>query len=138
MSPLNAKILIVDDNESMRELVRELLHDLGVTSVDEAPNGRAALTLFQSNHYDLVLTDWHMPFVTGVELLRSIRHGEAGRKTPVLILSSDVSPERTREALNAGANEFVAKPFAPARLCEKVLRFIAPLAQMPDSLIAAH
>ena len=132
MDLANAKILIVDDNDAMRGNVRELMKDLGLVSIDEASNGRVGLALFESNHYDLVLTDWNMPFVNGLELLRRIRRACVGSKTPVVLLSSDVSEARALEALSAGASEFLGKASAPTKLREQVLRLVSSLAPKPD------
>lgn len=138
MNPNQAKLLIADDCESMREVTRDLMQGLGFARVDAAADGQVALALFRSNHYDLVISDWNMPFLTGIELLQRIRLGPFRNETPVLITSGHVTPERTNEAFNAGATGFFGKPFATARLCEKVLRLVGSLNPVSDCVHAPH
>lgn len=128
MTPNRARLLVADDSRMIRKLIRELLQDLGFVSIDEAPDGAAALTLFREKPYDLVLTDWNMPTLSGIDLLRAIRTGPVRHETPVVLFTADVSARRMVEALESGANGFVAKPFAVPALCEKILRIIASVA----------
>ena len=128
MNPSKARLLIADDNVCMREILREVMFDLSIGQIDEASDGRAALALFQSNAYDLVLTDWCMPYLSGLELLRAIRSSPVLSDTAVVILSSEMSAKRSVEALEAGANGVMEKPLRVAKLCDKVLRIIASLA----------
>jgi two-component system, chemotaxis family, chemotaxis protein CheY len=83
--------------------------------------------------YDLVLSDWNMPHVSGVELLRTIRHGKVRSHTPVLLISGDVSSRRRIEAVDAGANCFLPKPFVATELCDEVLKIISALPQAAES-----
>ena len=101
--------------------------DLGFVRIDEAADGLSALDLFQAAPYDLVLTDWNMPFVSGLELLKAIRQSAQRPTTPVLLFTGEVSPKRVVEAMESGANGFVTKPFVTATLSDKVLRIIASL-----------
>lgn len=128
MTPNRARLLVADDSRMIRKLIRELLQDLGFVSIDEAADGAAALSLFREKPYDLVLTDWNMPSLSGIDLLRAIRTGEVRHETPVVLFTADVSARRMVEALESGANGFVAKPFAVPALCEKILRLIAAVA----------
>jgi two-component system chemotaxis response regulator CheY len=128
MNPMKARLLIVDDNECMREILREVMHDLCIVEIDEACDGRAALAMFQSNPYDLVLSDWNMPFLSGLELLRAIRVSPVRGDTAVLLLSSEMNAKRSVEALELGVNGVMEKPFRVAKLCDKVQRIIAALA----------
>lgn len=127
MNRTNTRLLVVDDSASMRQVIRDLLHELGFPAVDEAADGAAALSLFRANAYDVVITDWYMPRKTGIELLRAIRQGPLRPGTPVLVLTGHVTTSRVVEAIEAGANGFVAKPFVAPSLCEKVLRLVASL-----------
>lgn len=132
MSPETAKLLIVDDSPMIRNVLRNLMEDVGVRLIDEAPDGAAALELFRLTAYDLVLTDWNMPQVNGLELLRRIRHGPVRSETPVLLLSGEVTAARIVEASGAGATGFVAKPFAVKWLCDQVRRLISELPQVEE------
>lgn len=127
MNPTKARLLIVDDNVCMREILREVMNDLNIEHIDEASDGRAALALFESNAYDLVLSDWHMPFLSGLELLRAIRSSPMRGDTPVVLLSSEMTSKRSVEALESGVNGVMEKPFRVAKLCDKVQRIIAAL-----------
>jgi two-component system, chemotaxis family, chemotaxis protein CheY len=127
MNPIQAKLLIVDDCGSMREILRELMNDLNIVNIDEASDGRAGLAMFQSNPYDLVLSDWNMPFMTGLELLRGIRRSTQRSQTPLLLLSGDLTIKHTVEALASGVTGVLEKPFSVPKLCEQVRRIIASL-----------
>lgn len=125
MTPNHARLLVADDSRMLRKLVHGLLQELGFVNIDEAADGAAALSLFREKPYDLVLTDWNMPSLSGIELLRAIRGGPVRNETPVVLFTGDVSARRMVEALESGANGFVAKPFVVPSLCEKILRIIA-------------
>lgn len=133
MNPSKARLLIVDDNVCMREILREMMHDLGIVQIDEASDGRAALMMFQTNAYDIVLSDWNMPFLSGLELLRAIRSSSVRGDTAVLLLSSEMTAKRSVEALESGVNGVLEKPFKMAKLCEKVSRIVAALAPVTQT-----
>ena len=128
MNRAQSRLLVVDDCATMRRSVSDLLHSFGFPFIDEAVDGAEALELFQRNPYDLVLTDWQMPRLNGLELVRAIRHAPERSQTPVLVLTGHVTQARVVEAIEAGANGFVAKPFFPPSLCEKVMALVASLA----------
>ena len=132
MNRTNTRLLVVDDSPSMRQIICELLHELGFPAVDEAADGGVALELFHRHPYDVVITDWYMPRTSGIELLRAIRTGKERSETPVLVLTGHVTTARVVEAIEAGANGFVAKPFVAPSLCEKVLRLVASLPPVTD------
>ncbi len=90
MRPDEVKLLVVDDNPMMRNVLRRLMTDLGVHFIDEAPDGGAALELFLRTAYDLVLTDWNMPVLNGLEFIRKVRHGGVRSETPVVLFTGDV------------------------------------------------
>ncbi len=121
------KLLVVDDSAMMRRLLRRLMHGLGIRFIDEAPDGAAALELFLKTPYDVVLTDWNMPVLTGLELVQKIRHGGLRSDTAVILFTGDVSARNMLDALEAGATDFVNKPFVAGIVCEKVLRILALL-----------
>ena len=125
MNKSDALLLVVDDSPSVRECICDLLQDLGFPHVDQAANGALALALFERTPYDVVITDWYMPYVTGIELLRSIRTGAQRKDTPVLVLTGSVTSSCLRQALAEGATGFIAKPFVAGALCEKVLSLVA-------------
>lgn len=123
MKATNHRLLVVEDNAAVRKVMVTLLRDL-VGSVDQASDGEEGLTRFQTLPYDLVLTDWDMPRVDGLAMLRSIRAGEHRATTPVLMLSGQVTRSRIVEAITAGANAFFPKPFESTALRNKVLSML--------------
>jgi len=127
MKNSSARLLVVDDSASMRHIIRDLLLRLGFTDIDEAPDGRVAYERFQRTPYDLIMTDWSMPHFDGIALLRAIRQGTERQATPVIVLTGHVNTARVVEAIEAGADGFVAKPFIIPSLTEKVLRLVAAL-----------
>lgn len=127
MSPEHAKLLIVDDELMIRKVLRALMNRMGFGDIDEASDGAEALDLFQMAAYDLVLTDWNMPRVNGLELLKTIRHGQAKSQTPVVLLSAEITQRRRLEAMASGANVFITKPFDATTLCEQVLNIVLKL-----------
>jgi two-component system chemotaxis response regulator CheY len=142
MNRTYARLLVVDDSASMRQIICDLLHELGFPAVDQAADGSLALDLFRRTAYDVVITDWYMPHSSGIELLRAIRTGPERAQTPVLVLTGHVTTARVVEAIEAGANGFVAKPFVAPSLCEKVLRLVASLPPVsdfsPSQALGAH
>jgi two-component system chemotaxis response regulator CheY len=127
MHPETAHLLIVDDSESMRRAISDVLLELGFRHLDEAADGLEALARFRARSYDVVITDWNMPRMNGLELLRAIRHEPARADTPVLILSGEVTSGRVVQALEAGANGFVAKPFISPALSSKLVQLVSSL-----------
>jgi two-component system, chemotaxis family, chemotaxis protein CheY len=132
MNPHRARILVVDDNQPLRLLVRTLMEKIGVQSIDEAVDGAAAVELLLLNHYDLVLADWNMPNISGLQLVQIIQEMPAKERPPVVLISCDVSRQRSVEALGAGVSGLVSKPFVNATLCTKVVRMLSTLAPVYD------
>ncbi|MFZ4553321.1 MAG: chemotaxis response regulator CheY [Burkholderiales bacterium] len=129
MSNPNMKFLVVDDFATMRRIVRNLLKELGFANVEEAEDGVVALQKLRSSaKFDFVVTDWNMPNMTGIELLRQIRADAALRHLPVLMVTAEARKENIIEAAQAGANGYVVKPFTAATLDEKLKKIFATLA----------
>ena len=129
MSNPNMKFLVVDDFATMRRIVRNLLKELGFTNIEEAEDGAVALQRLRgSAKFDFVVTDWNMPNMTGIELLRQIRADESLRHLPVLMVTAEARKENIIEAAQAGANGYVVKPFTAATLDEKLTKIFATLA----------
>lgn len=108
---LNMKILVVDDHESMRRIEKQILNDLGYPNVDMADDGTTALPMLQAGNYDFVISDWNMPKMEGLELLKAIRADAKLTKTPVLLVTAESKKEKIIEAVKAGVNDYVVKPF---------------------------
>lgn len=116
----NMRILIVDDFSTMRRIVKNLLNDLGFTNTFEAEDGRQALRMLAAETFDFVVTDWNMPDVTGIELLKAIRSDPRLAKLPVLMVTAEAKREQIIEAAQAGVNGYIIKPFTAATLQEKL------------------
>ena len=114
------KFLVVDDYSTMRRIVKNLLHDLGYPNVTEADDGNTALPLLQNGAFDFLITDWNMPGMAGLDLLKAVRANEKLKKLPVLMLTAEAKREQIVEAAQAGVNGYVIKPFTAATLKEKI------------------
>ena len=120
MADKNLKILIVDDFSTMRRIVRNLLKELGFTNADEAEDGVVALQKLKTGSFQFVVSDWNMPNMTGIELLRAIRADADLKHLPVLMVTAEAKKENIIEAAQAGASGYVVKPFTAATLEEKL------------------
>ena len=116
----NMKILIVDDFSTMRRIIKNLLRDLGFTNTDEADDGSTALPMLQSGKYDFLVTDWNMPGMIGIDLLKAVRNDSNLVNLPVLMVTAESKREQIIEAAQAGVNGYVVKPFTAATLQEKI------------------
>ena len=117
----NMKILVVDDFSTMRRIVRNLLKELGFSNVHEAEDGVEALNKLRSeNNFEFVVSDWNMPNMTGIELLRAVRADPALKHLPLLMVTAEAKRENIIEAAQAGASGYVVKPFTAATLDEKL------------------
>lgn len=116
----NMKFLVVDDFSTMRRIVRNLLKELGFTNVDEAEDGVVALNKLQNGEFEFVVSDWNMPNMTGIELLKHIRADAKLKGLPVLMVTAEAKKENIIEAAQAGASGYVVKPFTAATLEEKL------------------
>jgi two-component system chemotaxis response regulator CheY len=114
------KFLVVDDFSTMRRIVRNLLKELGFTNVDEAEDGVVALQKLKSGTFDFIVSDWNMPNMTGIELLRAVRADAALKHLPVLMVTAEAKKENIVEAAQAGASGYIVKPFTAATLDEKL------------------
>jgi two-component system, chemotaxis family, chemotaxis protein CheY len=118
------KILVVDDFPTMRRIVRNLLKELGYANVDEAEDGLAGLAKLRSGSFDFVVSDWNMPNLDGLSMLKEIRADAALAHLPVLMVTAEAKKENIIAAAQAGANGYVVKPFTAATLDEKLTKII--------------
>jgi two-component system chemotaxis response regulator CheY len=116
----NMKILVVDDFSTMRRIVRNLLKELGFSNILEAEDGVDALRKLRAETFDFVVSDWNMPNMTGIDLLREIRKDAALKHLPVLMVTAEAKKENIIEAAQAGASGYVVKPFTAITLDEKL------------------
>ena len=122
----NLSFLVVDDFSTMRRIVKNLLNDLGYTSVTEADDGSTALPLLRNGQFDFLITDWNMPGMPGLELLKHVRSDARLAKLPVLMLTAEAKREQIVEAAQAGVNGYVIKPFTAETLKEKLDKILGP------------
>ncbi|MCP4414847.1 MAG: chemotaxis protein CheY [Gammaproteobacteria bacterium] len=116
----NMKILIVDDFSTMRRIIKNLLRDLGFTNTSEADDGLTALPMLQQGNFDFLVTDWNMPGMEGIELLKKVREDENLKTLPVLLVTAEAKKEQIVEAAQAGVNGYIVKPFTSGTLKEKI------------------
>jgi len=116
----NMKILIVDDFATMRRIIKNLLRDLGFNNTSEADDGATALPMLLNGNFDFLITDWNMPNMKGIELLKAIRADEKIKSIPVLMVTAEAKREQIVEAASAGVNGYVVKPFTAETLKAKI------------------
>ena len=121
----NLKFLVVDDFSTMRRIVKNLLQELGYNDITEADDGNTALPLLKGGSFDILITDWNMPGMPGLELLKAVRADERLAKLPVLMLTAEAKREQIVEAAQAGVSGYVIKPFTAVTLKEKLDKMLA-------------
>ncbi len=114
------KILIVDDFSTMRRIIKNLLRDLGFNNTDEADDGNTGLPKLQTGNFDFLVTDWNMPGMTGIDLLRAVRADEKLKTMPVLMVTAEAKKEQIVLAAQEGVNGYIVKPFTAQTLKEKI------------------
>ncbi len=114
------KILVVDDFSTMRRIIKNLLRDLGFNNTQEADDGLTALPKLQAGDFDFLVTDWNMPGMQGIDLLKAVRADAKLSKLPVLMVTAEAKKEQIIEAAQAGVNGYIVKPFTAATLKEKI------------------
>jgi PleD family two-component response regulator len=132
----NKKILIVDDFDAMRKIIKDNLLVKGIRKLLMAENGQQALDILKKNSVDLIITDWNMPKMTGIELIREIRKIDRLQNIPVLMITAETTRESIDDAISVGINEFMVKPFTPFTLYSKIDSIFAgksPISSPPSS-----
>lgn len=118
------RLLVVDDSSTMRRIIRNNLKSLGFEDIIEAENGEAAMTRLQSEKVDIVITDWNMPVMSGLELVTAMRGNPTLKQTPVLMVTTVAEKDEIVKAMQAGVTNYVVKPFDAATLKGKLDRII--------------
>lgn len=122
------KFLVVDDFSTMRRIVRNLLKELGFSNITEAEDGAVGLRKLRNDgDFDFVVSDWNMPVMTGIDMLKEIRKDEKLKHLPVLMVTAEAKRENIIEAAKAGASGYVVKPFTSAILDEKLKKIFATM-----------
>ena len=120
---MGPKVLLVDDSGVMRKIILRALNGVGISEVVEAADGAEAFEHFNSDEFDLILSDWNMPNMNGLELLTAIR--ATGSKVPLIMITTESEQARVLQAIQAGANNYLVKPFQQEALMEKLQKYIA-------------
>ncbi len=118
----NMKIMVVDDMSTMRRIVKNILKQLGFANVDEAENGKEALDKLRADKFGFVVSDWNMPVMTGIDMLRAIRADEGLKHIPVLMVTAEAKKENIVEAVQAGVSNYIVKPFTAESLQDKMAK----------------
>ncbi len=120
MFDLNIKILVVDDFSTMRRIVKNVLKQLGYTNIEEAEDGADGLTKLKGKRFDFIITDWNMPNLDGLEMLKDVRADEELKGIPVMMVTAEAEKEKVVLAIKAGVNNYIVKPFTAETLKQKM------------------
>ncbi len=123
----NMKVLVVDDFPTMRRIIRNLLKEIGYENVDEAEDGSLAFDKLKGGDFDFVVSDWNMPNMTGLDLLKAVRAEASVKDIPFLMVTAEAAKENIVEAVGAGVNNYIVKPFTAAVLREKIDKILEKL-----------
>lgn len=125
------RILVVDDFSTMRRIIKNLLRELGFQNIQEADDGNTAWPMLQAGNFDFLVTDWNMPGMAGIDLLKAVRADERLKTLPVLLVTAEAKREQIVEAAQAGVNGYIIKPFTAETLREKLDRIFARIEAAP-------
>jgi two-component system chemotaxis response regulator CheY len=114
------RILVVDDFSTMRRIIKNILRQLGYDNVVEADDGTTAWEVLNKDNIDFIISDWNMPQMTGIELLRKVRASEEYSDVPFLMVTAEAQQENIIEAVQAKVNNYIVKPFTPETLGQKI------------------
>ena len=118
--PRDMKILVVDDFSTMRRIVKNILQQLGFSNIEEAEDGKVALNRLKGGGVDFIISDWNMPNMMGIDLLRHVRSDDSLKKTPFLMVTAESQKENVIEAVQAGVSNYIVKPFTAETLEQKL------------------
>jgi len=116
----NMKILIVDDFSTMRRIIKNILKQLGFERIEEAEDGEQAYNKLQNDSFDFVITDWNMPNLDGLGLLKKVRGDKRLKDLPILMVTAEAEKDKVIEAIKAGVNNYIVKPFTEEVIKEKM------------------
>ena len=117
---LSMKVLVVDDFATMRRILKNILKQIGFTKIIDADDGSTALAMLKKNKVDLIISDWNMPKVSGLELLKAVRSDESIKDMPFLMVTAEAQKDSVVQAIQAGVSNYVVKPFTPDTIKEKL------------------
>ena len=114
------KVLVVDDFATMRKIVKNVLRQISIENVVEAENGKHALTVLQTEPVDLIISDWMMPEMTGIEFLKVCKGDEEKKKIPFIMVTAEGQKASVMEAIKSGVDNYIVKPFTPDKLKDAI------------------
>ena len=117
---MNIKILVADDFPEVTRVIRNILKNIGFTNIREADSGKAVLRALKKEKYDLILCDWNMPDMTGVEVLKKIRSDDELKEIPFIMVTAEAEKEKILEAIKAGVSNYIVKPFTAQAISEAI------------------
>ena len=118
------KVLIVDDFATMRRILKNILKQLGFKNLVEADDGTTAWDVLEGQKIDLIISDWNMPKMTGLDLLKKVRSSDSYKKTPFLMVTAEAQKQNVIEAVQAGVSNYVVKPFTAEAISEKLSKIL--------------
>lgn len=121
----NMRILVLDDFSTMRKIIKNILRQLELTNVVEADDGTTAWEVLNRDNIDFIVSDWNMPKMSGIELLRKVRASEEYAATPFLMVTAEAQQENIIEAVQAKVSNYIVKPFTPETLAQKIDKIFA-------------
>lgn len=116
----NMNVLVVDDFATMRRIVKSSLKSLGFTNAIEAEDGKIALKELEKDEFGLIISDWNMPNMTGIEFLRAVRSDDRFKDIPFIMVTAEGQKQNIVEAVNSGVSNYIIKPFSPETLGDKI------------------
>jgi two-component system chemotaxis response regulator CheY len=122
---INMKVLIVDDFATMRRILRNMLKQIGFKNINEADNGKTALKELKKSNFDLILCDWNMPEMSGLELLNKVRSDDELKNIPFVMVTAEAQKDNIVEAVKAGVSNYIVKPFTAETVSEKLNKVFA-------------
>jgi two-component system chemotaxis response regulator CheY len=120
MADLQMKILVVDDFSTMRRIIKNILREMGYVNIFEADDGTTALEVLRAEKIDFIISDWNMPKMAGIELLKAVRTSEEWKEMPFLMVTAEGQKEHVIEAVKNKVSNYIIKPFTPETLAEKI------------------
>ncbi len=119
------KVLVVDDFSTMRRIVKNILRQLGFENIVEADDGETAVSKLESERIDFIISDWNMPKMSGLELLKWVRSHDEFKDLPFLMVTAEAQKENVLEAVKAKVSNYIVKPFTAETLSEKIEKIFA-------------
>jgi two-component system, chemotaxis family, chemotaxis protein CheY len=119
---LNMKVLVVDDFATMRRIIKNVLKQIGFTHILEADDGATAIEVLKENEVDLIISDWNMPRMNGLDLLKTVRNKESTKTIPFVMVTAEAQKDNVLQAVQSGVDNYIVKPFTADAIKEKLTR----------------